>query len=162
MFEADNPFMPQARLAVRVLRHVAKEKDLALKGGTAINLFFRDLPRLSVDLDLTYLKVAGRDESLVAIRDALERISADVEKGIAGTQVQRQGVANGRLVVREGQTRVTVEVNTVLRAPATADTRARAGRGHLRRPGGDSAVLRGLLRWKGGRGARPPAPARPL
>lgn len=128
MFRADNPFMPQARLAIRVLRHVAKERDLALKGGTAINLFFRDLPRLSVDLDLTYLKIAGREESLAAIREALERISADVEKAIAGTRVDRQGIANGRVVVQEGQTRVTVEVNTVLRGSVRPplQTRARA------------------------------------
>lgn len=120
--------MPQARLAIRVLRHVAKERDLALKGGTAINLFFRDLPRLSVDLDLTYLKIAGREESLAAIREALERISADVEKAIAGTRVDRQGIANGRVVVQEGQTRVTVEVNTVLRGSVRPplQTRARA------------------------------------
>lgn len=128
MFKADNPFMPQARLAVRVLRHVAKEKDLALKGGTAINLFFRDLPRLSVDLDLTYLKIADREESLAAIREALERISASVEKGIAGTRVERQGIADGRIVVQEGRTRVTVEVNTVLRGSVhpPLQTRARA------------------------------------
>lgn len=80
MFAADNPFLPQARLAVRVLRHVAKERELALKGGTAINLFYRDLPRLSVDLDLTFVKVMGREESLKAISEALERIATDVEK----------------------------------------------------------------------------------
>ncbi len=45
----------QVALLVRVLPHVAKERTLALKGGTAINLFYRDLPRLSVDIDLTYL-----------------------------------------------------------------------------------------------------------
>lgn len=128
MFKPDNPFMPQARLAVRVLRHVAKERDLALKGGTAINLFFRDLPRLSVDLDLTYLKVSERNESLEAIRKALERIAVEVEKNLAGSKVDRQGIADGRLVVRDGQVRVTVEVNTVLRGSVRPplQTRARA------------------------------------
>jgi predicted nucleotidyltransferase component of viral defense system len=126
MFRADNPFMPQARLAVRVLRHVAKEKELALKGGTAINLFYRDLPRLSVDLDLTYVKVAGREESLKAINAALERIGAEAEKGIAGAKVNR--TAGSRVVVREGQARVTVEVNEVLRGSVRPSivTRARA------------------------------------
>lgn len=34
----------------------SKWKDkLALKGGTAINLFYRELPRLSVDIDLDYI-----------------------------------------------------------------------------------------------------------
>ncbi len=115
MFAADNPFLPQARLAVRVLRHVAKERDLALKGGTAINLFYRDLPRLSVDLDLTFVKVMEREDSLKAIGEALQRIAADVEKGIAGAKVNRDGIANGRLLVRDGPAQVKVEVNTVLR-----------------------------------------------
>ncbi|WP_373683252.1 MULTISPECIES: nucleotidyl transferase AbiEii/AbiGii toxin family protein [Rhizobium] len=35
-----------------------------MKGGTAINLFYRDFPRLSVDIDLTYLPLKPRDESL--------------------------------------------------------------------------------------------------
>lgn len=120
--------MPQARLAVRVLRHVSKERDLALKGGTAINLFFRDLPRLSVDLDLTYLKVAGRDESLRAIREALVRIAEEVRKGIPGTRVEAGGSHGEKLVVREGTTRVTVEANTVLRGSVRPplQTRARA------------------------------------
>lgn len=126
MFRNDNPFMPQARLAVRVLRHVANERDLALKGGTAINLFFRDLPRLSVDLDLTYLPMAGREESLAAIAAAMGRIADSVERNIAGSRVDRQGAGNGRLVVQDGRTRVTVETNTVLRGSVRPPLRIRA------------------------------------
>ena len=48
-----NPFYRQALLVVRVLPYVARREEFALKGGTAINLFLRDLPRLSVDNDLT-------------------------------------------------------------------------------------------------------------
>ena len=51
---------------------VAAEKDFALKGGTAINLFLRDLPRLSVDIDLTYLPIADRAQSLAAIDAAMK------------------------------------------------------------------------------------------
>jgi len=39
--------MDQADLLLQVIPHIAKEKTLALKGGTAINLFLRDMPRLS-------------------------------------------------------------------------------------------------------------------
>ncbi len=45
----------QVALLVRTLPIVAQERCFALKGGTAINLFVRDMPRLSVDIDLTYL-----------------------------------------------------------------------------------------------------------
>ncbi|MFC0805297.1 nucleotidyl transferase AbiEii/AbiGii toxin family protein [Ensifer sp. P24N7] len=44
----------QVRLLTRILPLVAQEPCFALMGGTAINLFIRDLPRLSVDIDLVY------------------------------------------------------------------------------------------------------------
>lgn len=55
MITPDNPYYAQVNLLVRVLPVVAREGCFALKGGTAINLFVRDLPRLSVDIDLAYL-----------------------------------------------------------------------------------------------------------
>ena len=64
----------QAALVVRVLPEVAHEECFALKGGTGINLFIRDMPRLSVDIDLTYLPVQGREQSLAAIDAAMKRI----------------------------------------------------------------------------------------
>ena len=59
----------QVALLVRLLPHVAKKEVFALKGGTAINLFYRDLPRLSVDIDLTYLPIKERAESLAEINE---------------------------------------------------------------------------------------------
>lgn len=53
----------QVRLLIRTLPFVLVETEFALKGGTAINLFVRDLPRLSVEIDLTYLPVPDRAES---------------------------------------------------------------------------------------------------
>jgi predicted nucleotidyltransferase component of viral defense system len=48
----NNPFSDQVRLLVTLLPHVARQRCFALKGGTALNLFIRDMPRLSVDIDL--------------------------------------------------------------------------------------------------------------
>lgn len=59
-------YTKQVRLLVRLLPMVAREPDFALKGGTAINLFIRDLPRLSVDIDLVFLPTHGRPEALAA------------------------------------------------------------------------------------------------
>ena len=56
----DTIFFKQAELLLRILPLIDKEEVLALKGGTAINFFVRDLPRLSVDIDLTYLPVNER------------------------------------------------------------------------------------------------------
>jgi len=53
-------FRRQVDLVLRTVLFVAKEACFALKGGTAINLFYRDLPRLCVDIDLTYVHVFPR------------------------------------------------------------------------------------------------------
>jgi predicted nucleotidyltransferase component of viral defense system len=68
----------QVALLIETFPFVADEPQFALKGGTAINLFFRDMPRLSVDIDLTYLPVAPRPESLAAINAAMKRIAASL------------------------------------------------------------------------------------
>ena len=57
-------YLAQVRLLLGVLPGIARETAFALKGGTAINLFYRDLPTLSVDLDLTWLPVTDRRSSL--------------------------------------------------------------------------------------------------
>jgi hypothetical protein len=80
-------FFKQAELVLRVLPLVNQEDVFALKGGTAINFFFRDLPRLSVDIDLTYLPINDREAALTDIDKALLRISERVEKTISGVRV---------------------------------------------------------------------------
>src|SRR4030042_458161 len=83
----DTVFFRQAELLLRVLPFVNEEEIFALKGGTAINFFLRDLPRLSVDIDLTYLPVNDRETALTDIEKALIRISERVEKTIPGVRV---------------------------------------------------------------------------
>jgi len=51
---ARESYMAQVDLLVRAIPVIAEEADFALKGGTAINLFWRDMPRLSVDIDGRY------------------------------------------------------------------------------------------------------------
>jgi hypothetical protein len=65
---------------LQVIRHVAEESCYALKGGTAINFFVRDMPRLSIDIDLTYVPVEGRDVSVRRMSDVLRRIAASVQR----------------------------------------------------------------------------------
>ena len=92
---------------------------LALKGGTAINFFVRDLPRLSVDIDLTYLPVNERSFALDEIRRILLKISEGIKKRISGTKVTPKkilgtDVIKGLIVDRSGVT-VKIEPNLVLR-----------------------------------------------
>lgn len=55
--DKQNKHYQQVKLLVQTLPHIAKAQQFALKGGTALNLFIHDLPRLSVDIDLTYIPV---------------------------------------------------------------------------------------------------------
>ena len=77
----------QVELLIRILPFIAEEDCFALKGGTAINLFVRDMPRLSVDIDLTYLPVLPRAASLAAIDAAIKRISERIRRTLRGAQV---------------------------------------------------------------------------
>ena len=82
----DSPYFRQAELILRAMPHVAAESCFALKGGTAINLFVRNLPRLSVDIDLAYLPVEEpRETALSNISEALGRI-ASVKASIGGAR----------------------------------------------------------------------------
>lgn len=107
----------QVELLVRILPLIAEEQEFALKGGTAINLFIRNMPRLSVDIDLTYLPLAPRRESLAAIDAAMKRIAQRIRASVPGAQVnetQKEG-AVVKLVARAGGVQTKVEVTPVLR-----------------------------------------------
>src|SRR3981081_412425 len=80
-------YLDSGRLLARVAPLVLVDDTFALKGGTAINLFVRDMPRLSVDIDLTYLPVADRAPSLAAIDAGLKRIQSAISQGIRGSRV---------------------------------------------------------------------------
>lgn len=67
-------YVRQVDLLLKILPIVANESCFAIKGGTAINLFLRDLPRLSVDIDLVYLPLENRETSLKNIEKALLNI----------------------------------------------------------------------------------------
>jgi hypothetical protein len=69
----------QVKLLLDILPMVARHQAFALKGGTAINFFVRDVPRLSVDIDLTYLPVGEREKSLTAIHNSLIQLSQDIQ-----------------------------------------------------------------------------------
>lgn len=109
----------QAGLLVRVLPFVATETCFALKGGTAINLFLRNMPRLSVDIDLVYLPVADRQSSLAAIDAALHRIGERIISGIPLSRVAPSRLAGEgrvtRVVVGAEGVQIKIEVTPVLR-----------------------------------------------
>lgn len=116
---ARQSYKEQVSLLVRILPFVADEQCFALKGGTAINLFFRDLPRLSVDIDLTYLPINDRKASLEGISSALVRIGERLKTDLPGSHIHKSYLAGEnvvtKLIVQTGQAQVKVEVSPVLR-----------------------------------------------
>ena len=82
-------YVEQVRLLVRLLPAIAAEEIFALKGGSAINLFYRDMPRLSVDIDLTYVPVEDRAVSLQHIDATLDRIIDSFGRGNGDVRLQR-------------------------------------------------------------------------
>lgn len=104
---------------LRVMPHVAAEECFALKGGTAINFYVRDMPRLSVDIDLTYVPLEPRDTALANIGEALHRIAAGIRKTVPGSTVQERqarGVEHvSKLSVSTAEATIKIEPNLVLR-----------------------------------------------
>ena len=110
-------YADQVRLLVDILPAIAAEEDFALKGGTAINLFYRDLPRLSVDIDLTFLPIKDRAQSLADIDDAMDRIGRAGSKTrcVTSTRIAGGGGGSTRVLFQRGLATVKVETSPVTR-----------------------------------------------
>ncbi|MHA7130726.1 nucleotidyl transferase AbiEii/AbiGii toxin family protein [Algoriphagus namhaensis] len=100
----------QVALLLTVLPEVAKEACFGLHGGTAINLFLRNMPRLSVDIDSTYIPIENRETSLAKISEALLRIKFRLEKILFGSHIFLQAHSSKLLISFQGA-QVKVEVN---------------------------------------------------
>lgn len=109
-----NPkYANKVKLLIKCLPSIASEECFAIKGGTAINLFCLDLPRLSVDIDLVYLPIEGREETYQNIHKALDRITQKLKK--IGLTVQSNGKAERKLVCSDGIADIKIEPNYNLR-----------------------------------------------
>lgn len=119
MFDSSNIYYKQVQLLLEVLPYINDEKCFALKGGTGINMFERDMPRLSVDIDLMYLPVEDRTNSLKHISESLERIAKNIENNMKNAKVHRleqrgDGMLTKLQVEREG-VHIKVETSPVTR-----------------------------------------------
>lgn len=113
---ARDRYAAQVELLVRAIPIVAEEKEFALKGGTAINLFYRDMPRLSVDIDLTYVPLDDRATALANIDSSFDRMVERARNTLRGVDAQRGGGdGDTRLFLRTRSAEVKVEVSPVLR-----------------------------------------------
>jgi predicted nucleotidyltransferase component of viral defense system len=110
--EITQQYKDRVSLLLDILPIVAKRKCFALKGGTALNLFIWEMPRLSVDIDLVYLPISDRDEAFQDISANLAIIKDELEKIL---RIKVVLTDNAKLVCSKGGTIVKVEVNTIIR-----------------------------------------------
>lgn len=115
----NSKYFKQAELLIQVLPYIAMEKVFALKGGTAINLFIRDIPRLSIDIDLTYLPIEDRETTLKNISVALLQIAHRVEKKLFGSKITKLRLSGtnhiSKLIIERMEAKIIVEPNSTLR-----------------------------------------------
>jgi predicted nucleotidyltransferase component of viral defense system len=126
MLDNSNIYYKQVQLLLEVLPDINNEECFALKGGTAINMFVRDMPRLSVDIDLMYLPVEDRTSSLKHIAESLERIAQEIEKSLRGSKVyrleQRGDGTLSKLQVEKDGVRIKIETSPVMRGTVKEPT----------------------------------------
>ena len=112
-------FYKQADLLISILPQITRETDFALHGGTAINFFVRDMPRLSVDIDLTYVGVSSREETMKAISEQLKTISDNISATMPSVHVEKKteephGLIT-KLFIKRQNALVKIEPNRVIR-----------------------------------------------
>lgn len=110
-------YVDTVRLLLETAPEVFRAPCFALKGGTALNLFVQDMPRLSVDIDVVFTDHAkGRSEALAQISTALtETCRQLVERGLEAELIGTQGGDETKIIVRRARAIVKVEVNHVFR-----------------------------------------------
>lgn len=107
-------YRKQVALLIRIMPAVYKIRDFAVHGGTAINLFHRNLPRYSVDIDVTYIPIQDRETSFQTINSHLAEIKQSLERSIPGIVViHKPNVL--KLLCTLADAMVKIEVNGIKR-----------------------------------------------
>lgn len=110
-----NPvYARKVEFLLRLMPYVTNEGVFAVHGGTAINLFVKNMLRYSVDIDLTYIPLAGRENSLSDINAHLASIVEKAKKGIPGVHIV-PNYATSKLLCEYHGVQVKIEVNQTKR-----------------------------------------------
>jgi hypothetical protein len=109
----DTSYIEIVRLMLHIAPHVFRTPDFAMKGGTALNIFLHDMPRMSVDIDVAFTNhTASRDEALQTIRKELQALCERLEPmGLKGTLVGTKDSDDVKIRVSRGTVNVKIEVN---------------------------------------------------
>jgi predicted nucleotidyltransferase component of viral defense system len=118
---SNHHYHKQVALLISIIPEIALDHRFALHGGTAINLFHRDMPRLSVDVDLTYIPIEDRETSFTNISVALTNIKSTIEKRLQGSRVEHK-VELHKLLVSHNDAIIKIEVSQIVRGTLGAVT----------------------------------------
>lgn len=113
----DKAYADTVRLLLAAAPAVFANDIFAMKGGSAINLFVRDMPRLSVDIDVVYKSwQTPRDEALAAVADEIDAIAERLNsRGMRTRKVATKDLDDTKLLIEYQGSQVKVEVNVVFR-----------------------------------------------
>jgi len=113
----DKTYADTVRLLLAMAPEVFRSGPFALKGGTALNLFIHDMPRLSVDIDVVYTAwETPRDDALREIAEANVALAMRLEqKGLSVRTVSVEDLGESKLLVERSGVQVKVETNHVFR-----------------------------------------------
>ena len=113
----DESYAQTVRLLLRAAPDVFANDIFAMKGGTAINLFVRDMPRLSVDIDVAYTPwQILREQALAAIASEIDAIAGRLAKrGMRTRKVASKDLGDTKLLIEDADNQVKIEVNAVFR-----------------------------------------------
>ena len=92
MFE--KRYLDQVGILLNILPLLNKYKDFAIKGGTAINFFVFEAPRLSVDIDLCFLPIKTREQTFIMINEAMSGLEEEINRRFPGYSVNRNKTRN--------------------------------------------------------------------
>src|SRR3990167_6042503 len=115
----NNKFVEQVRLLLQILPVLRSQDIFALKGGTAINFLFANLPRLSVDIDLVYIGFEERELAAEQMERGLIEIVDKVKKINKTFVVQEKRSPLTQMITKifvyHNNTMVKIEPNHVMR-----------------------------------------------
>jgi predicted nucleotidyltransferase component of viral defense system len=112
----DSSYVDQVTLLLELLPEIAPDTRFAIKGGTAINLFLLDFPRLSVDIDLCYLPLTPRDQALFDIEDFIKKLANKFSaRGLRTLKKRTSDGYDSTLFVSRKSVKVKIEINLIVR-----------------------------------------------
>jgi predicted nucleotidyltransferase component of viral defense system len=110
----NSEYARKVEILLRMIPLVTEEGVFAVHGGTAINLFVRNLPRYSVDIDLTYIPLEDRASSLAHINGHLHTIAQKARKSFPGVHIVEKPEISKLLCEYRGR-QIKIEVNQTKR-----------------------------------------------